>query len=96
MAASRRCGSTDRDIARACAQPGRIGSGVRVRASRMLASTDFVVGRSTAAGTVRVATSITPVSSTRPRCAVVEQDQHVQRGGVDLHQLTRGEHPAAG
>jgi hypothetical protein len=39
---------------------------VRARASSTLASTDFVVGRSTAAGTVLVATSIIPVSSTRP------------------------------
>jgi hypothetical protein len=63
---SRANGSTDRDIASACVHPGRIGSGVSVRASNTLASTDFVVGRSTAAVTVRVATSIIPVSSTRP------------------------------
>ena len=36
------------------------------RASSTLASTDRVVGRSTAAGTTRVATSIIPVSSTLP------------------------------
>ena len=48
------------------ADPGRIGSGVSARASSTLASTDRVEGRSTAAVTVRVATSIIPVSSTRP------------------------------
>ena len=47
-------------------QPGRIGSGVTVRASSTLASTDLADGRSTAAVTVRVATSIIPVRSTRP------------------------------
>jgi hypothetical protein len=36
------------------------------RASSTLASTSFVVGRSTAAGTALVATSIIAVSSTRP------------------------------
>ena len=46
--------------------PGRIGSGVTVRASRSDASTDLVVGRSTAAGIDRVARSTMPVSSTRP------------------------------
>ncbi|GGN99118.1 hypothetical protein GCM10010112_92620 [Actinoplanes lobatus] len=61
-----RCGSTDRDIRNASGQPGRIGSGVTVRASSSEASTDLVVGRSTAAVTVLVATSIRPVSSTRP------------------------------
>ena len=66
MPSSRRNGSADSDIRMACGQPGRIGSGVTVRASSTLASTDFVVGRSTAAVTVRVATSIIPVSSTRP------------------------------
>jgi hypothetical protein len=62
----RRCGNTECDIASACGQPGRIGSGVTVRASSNDASTDFVVGRSTAAVTVRVARSIMPVISTRP------------------------------
>ena len=52
-------------MASASGQLGRIGSGVRVRASSTDASTDLVVGRSTAAVTVRVATSIIPVSSTR-------------------------------
>jgi hypothetical protein len=60
------CGSTERVMARACDQPGRIGSGMTVRASSRLASTDLVVGRSTTAVTVRVATSIIPVISTRP------------------------------
>lgn len=41
-------------------------SGVTVRASRTLAPTDFVVGRSTAAVTVLVATSTIAVSSTLP------------------------------
>ena len=50
----------------ASGQPGRTGSGVRARASSTLASTNFVVGRSTAAGTTLVATSIIPVISTRP------------------------------
>ncbi len=40
-ASIRRWGSTDRDIASASAQPGRIGSGVRVRASSSAASTDL-------------------------------------------------------
>jgi hypothetical protein len=39
---------------------------VTVRASSTLASTAFVVGRSTAAVSVRVATSIMAVGSTRP------------------------------
>jgi hypothetical protein len=39
---------------------------VSARASSTLASTDRAEGRSTAAGTVRVATSIIPVSSTLP------------------------------
>ena len=55
MAVSRRCGSTDRDMRSASAQPGRIGSGVSARASSSAASTAFVDGRSTAAGIVRVA-----------------------------------------
>ncbi|WP_327739559.1 hypothetical protein OG749_42695 [Streptomyces nojiriensis] len=63
---SLRCGSTERDIFSASTQPGRISSGVTVRASSTLASTDFVVGRSTAADSVRVATSINPISSTLP------------------------------
>ncbi|MCQ4084083.1 hypothetical protein NGB36_26790 [Streptomyces sp. RB6PN25] len=42
-------GSTDRDIRRASAHPGRIVSGVTLRASRTEASAAFVVGRSTAA-----------------------------------------------
>jgi hypothetical protein len=50
---------------RASAQPGLIGSGVTVRASSSEASTDLVVGRSTAAVIVRVARSTMPVSSTR-------------------------------
>jgi hypothetical protein len=66
MSSSRCQGSADRDIASASAQPGRIGSGVTVRASSTLASTDLVAGRSTAAVTVLVATSIMPVRSTRP------------------------------
>ena len=66
MSLSRRCGSADADMARAFAQPGRIGSGVTVRASSTLASAAFAVGCSTAAVTVRVATSTIPVSSTRP------------------------------
>jgi hypothetical protein len=53
-------------MASACAQPGCIGSGVTVRASSTLASADLVVGCSTAAVTVRVATSTIPVSSARP------------------------------
>ncbi len=65
-ASIRRWGSTDRDIRSASAQPGRIGSGVRVRASSSAASTDLVVGRSTTAGIERVARSTVPVSSTRP------------------------------
>ncbi|MFE2109206.1 hypothetical protein ACFXAF_25545 [Kitasatospora sp. NPDC059463] len=63
---SRRCGSTERDIRRASAQPGRINSGVTARASSTLASTDVVVGRSTPSDSVLVATSIMPVSSIRP------------------------------
>ena len=47
------------------------------------------VGRSTAAQIVRVATSITVGQLDPAGDAVVEQRQHVQRGGVDLHQLTR-------
>ena len=66
ISSSLRQGSAERDIASASAQPGRIGSGVTVRASSTLASTDLVVGRSTAAVTVLVATSIMPVRSTRP------------------------------
>ena len=66
MLSSRRNGRADSDIRMACGQPGRIGSGVTVRASSTLASTDFVVGRSTAAVTVLVATSMIPVRSTRP------------------------------
>ncbi len=66
MLSSRRNGRADSDIRMACGQPGLIGSGVTVRASSTLASTDFVVGRSTAAVTVLVATSMIPVRSTRP------------------------------
>jgi len=66
MPSSRRNGSADSAIAMACGQPGRIGSGVTVRASSTLASGALVVGRSTAAVTVRVATSTSAVSSTRP------------------------------
>ena len=65
MSSSRRNGNAERDNAKAWAQPGRIGSGVTVRASNTLASTDLVVGRSTAAVRLLVATSITPVRSTR-------------------------------
>ncbi len=65
MTASRRCGSTDRDMRSASAQPGRIGSGVSARASSSAASTALVDGRSTAAGMVLVATSISQVSSAR-------------------------------
>ena len=63
---SRRQGSTEQAMLSASAQPGRIGSGVTVRASSKAASTDLVVGRSTAAVTVRVARSTMPVSSARP------------------------------
>ncbi|MFE7973770.1 hypothetical protein [Streptomyces shenzhenensis] len=63
-AMSEACGSTDRDIRKASAQPGRIGSGVIARASNSAASTAFVDGRSTAAASVRVAMSTMPVSST--------------------------------
>ena len=66
MSSSRSYGSTECAIFSASGQPGRTGSGVRARASSTLASTDRVVGRSTAAGTTLVATSIMPVSSTRP------------------------------
>jgi hypothetical protein len=66
MSSSRSNGSADRDIASACDQPGRIGSGVTVWASNTLASTDLVVGGNTAAVTVLVATSIMPVKSIRP------------------------------
>ena len=88
MLSIRRNGRADADIRMACGQPGRIGSGVTVRASSTLASTDFVVGRSTAAVTVLVATSMIPVRSTRPVNPAVQADQDVQRGGVDLHQVT--------
>ena len=60
-----RCGSTDRDIRSASDQPGRIGTGVSALANSRDASTAFVVGRSTAAGTERVALSTMPVNSTR-------------------------------
>ncbi|WP_317985959.1 hypothetical protein [Streptomyces sp. 5-10] len=63
---SLRCGKTDRDIFSASTQPGLIGSGVRARASSSEASTDLVVGRTTTAAMVRVATSTRPQSSTRP------------------------------
>ena len=66
MLSSRRNGRADSGIRMACGQPGRIGSGVTVRASSTLASTDFAAGRSTAAVTVLVATSMIPVRSTRP------------------------------
>ncbi len=66
MLSIRRNGRADSDIRMASGQPGRIGSGVTVRASSTLASTDLVVGRSTAAVTVLVATSMIPVRSTRP------------------------------
>ncbi len=65
MLSIRRNGRADADIRIASGQPGRIGSGVTVLASSTLASTDFVVGRSTAAVTVLVATSMIPVRSTR-------------------------------
>lgn len=61
---SRRCGSTERDISRASDQPGRITSGVTLRASSAEASADFVVGRSTAAVIDLVAMSTIAVSST--------------------------------
>jgi hypothetical protein len=66
MEHNRAQGSTEAAIVSACVQPGRIGSGVSARASSTLASTLRVVGRSTAADTVRVATSMMPVRSTRP------------------------------
>ena len=65
MLSIRRNGRADADIFMASGQPGRTGSGVTVRASSTLASTDLVVGRSTAAVTVLVATSMIPVRSTR-------------------------------
>ena len=66
MSSSRACGSTDADIRNACDQPGRIGSGTSIRASSNAASTAFVpTGRSTAAQTVRVATSTAIVRSAR-------------------------------
>ena len=77
------------DIRSASAQPGRIGSGVTLRASSSAASTAFVVGRSTAAVIVRVAMSTMPVSSTVPATPSSRTDQHVQRGRVDLHHLAR-------
>ena len=55
---SRRCGSTDRDMRSASGHPGRIGSGVIERASSSAASTALVAGLRTAAGTVRVAMSM--------------------------------------
>lgn len=61
---SRRCGSADLDIRSASDQPGRISSGVTLRARRAEASAAFVVGRSTAAGRDLVARSTIPVSST--------------------------------
>jgi hypothetical protein len=85
-----RCGSREARIRSASGQPGRIGSGTNARASSSAASTAFVpCGRSTAAHRVRVATSNSVVSSTRGRDPDIEHRQHVQRGGVDLHQLTR-------
>jgi hypothetical protein len=50
---------------RASDQPGRTGSGVIARAGSSAASTAFVDGRSTTAAGVRVARSISPVSSRR-------------------------------
>ncbi len=65
MSVSRRCGSTDRDMRSASAQPGRIGSGVIARASSSAASAALADVRSTAAGMVRVAMSMIQVSSAR-------------------------------
>ncbi|OKI49323.1 hypothetical protein AMK17_38440 [Streptomyces sp. CB00072] len=48
-ASSRRYGRADRDIPSACGQPGRMVSGVMLRARRAETSAAFVVGRSTAA-----------------------------------------------
>ena len=100
MSSSRACGSRDADIGSAAAQPGRIGSGTSIRASSSAASTALVpTGRSTAAQIVRVATSTAIVRSAAHRHPVVQQHQHVDRGGVDLHLLAgpggerRGEHP---
>jgi hypothetical protein len=42
MLISRACGIIDADIARASAQPGRIGSGTRIRASNRAAPTALV------------------------------------------------------
>ena len=90
MSSSRACGSRDADIRSAAAQPGRIGSGTSIRASSSAASTAFVpTGRSTAAQIVRVATSTAIVRSARTGTPVVQQHHHVDRGGVDLHLLTR-------
>lgn len=88
ISSSCRNDSADRDMARVCDQPGRTGSGVTVRASSTLASTDLVVGRSTAAVTVLVvATSIHAGHVDSADHSIVQADQHVQRSGVDLHHL---------
>lgn len=63
-ASSRRCGIADLDIRRASDQPGRIASGVTLRARRAEASAAFVVGRSTTAASDLVARSIMAVNST--------------------------------
>lgn len=89
MSSSLRNGSTERDMRSASAQPGRIGSGVRQRARSSDASTDLVVGRSAAAGMLRVATSIIQVGSARSTVPYVEHDPYVERGGVDQQPLTR-------
>ena len=87
MSLSRRCGSAEADMASAFAQPGRIGSGVTVRASSTLASTDLV-GRLQHRRGDRAGRDVDHPGQLDPALdAVVQADHHVQRGGVDLHHL---------
>ena len=86
---SRWWGSTERAMASASAQPGRIGSGVTVRASSSEASTDLVVGTQHRRGD-RAGGQVDHTGQLGPaRHPVIQQHHDVERGGVDLHQLAR-------
>lgn len=91
MPSSRRNGSADSAITMACGQPGRIGSGVTVRESSMLAPGALVADRST------VALPLTAVARYSQRCAnrcpcAAAQFMHRPGGGLDNELFT--EYPA--
>ena len=88
MLSIRRNGKADADIFMASGQPGRIGSGVTVRASSTLASTDLVVRPQHRRGH-RPGRDVDDPGQVHPvGHPVIQADQDVQRCRVDLHQVT--------